>query len=155
MAPKTDKINRKLARFIDKIVFLGKKNIFEFKGLKLFPSEIHLILIMNETPTNATQMAQMLDVTKGAVSQTITRLEKKGILKKEKDPYLKNELTLLFTPFGLEVFNKYRRINLALENKFKERLSRFNEEELEVVDRFMDEILRFPDDIKKKMHTRR
>ncbi len=57
MAPKTDKINRKLARFIDKIVFLGKKNIFEFKGLKLFPSEIHLILIMNETPTNATQMA--------------------------------------------------------------------------------------------------
>ncbi len=97
----------------------------------------------------------MLDVTKGAVSQTITRLEKKGILKKEKDPYLKNELTLLFTPFGLEVFNKYRRINLALENKFKERLSRFNEEELEVVDRFMDEILRFPDDIKKKMHTRR
>jgi DNA-binding MarR family transcriptional regulator len=59
---------------------------------------IHLILVMSEQPTNATQMAQALHVTKGAVSQTISRLKKKGIIKKDKDPYLKNELTLMFTP---------------------------------------------------------
>lgn len=154
METKPDKINRKLNEFINKMIFLGKKNIFEFKGLKLHPSEIHLILIMNETPTNATQMAQRLNVTKGAVSQTIARLVKKGILIKEKDPYLKNELTLMFTPFGWEVFEQYRQISRGIEKKFKEKISRFREDELDVVDRFLDEILQLPDEI-KKMHTRR
>lgn len=152
METKPDKIHRKLNEFINKIIFLGKNNIFEFKDLKLYPSEIHLILIMSETPTNATQMARMLNVTKGAVSQTITRLVNKGILIKEKDPFLKNELTLTFTPFGWEVFEEYSRISRGIEKKFREKISRFRENELEVVDRFLDEILQLPDDI-RKMHT--
>ena len=154
METQPDKIHRKLNEFINRIIFLGKKNVFEFKGLKLYPSEIHLILVMNEAPTNATQMARALNVTKGAVSQTITRLVNKGILVKNKDPYLKNELTLTFTPFGWEVFKQYNRISQEIEKKFREKIDRFGEDELAVVERFLDEILQLPDEI-KEMHTRR
>jgi DNA-binding MarR family transcriptional regulator len=41
-----------------------------------------------------------LQLTKGAVSQTISRLCKKGVLQKTKDPFQKNELTLCLTPLG-------------------------------------------------------
>lgn len=154
MESKTDQINRKLNAFINKIIFLGKKNIFEFRGLKLYPSEIHLILVMNEAPTNASHMAQMLNVTKGAVSQTISRLVKKGILIKEKDPYLKNELTLTFTPLGKEVYQQYRQISRRVEQKFKNKLSMFRDSELEIVHRFLDEILQSPDEIKNLQNNR-
>ena len=154
METRPDKVNRKLSAFINKIIFLGKKNIFEFKGLKLYPSEIHLILVMSEAPTNASQMAQMLDVTKGAVSQTISRLVKKGVLIKEKDPFLKNELTLTFTPLGKEVFQAYSRISRTMDGKFMDKISMFRDDELAIIDRFMDEILELPDQI-KDLHTNR
>lgn len=144
-----DKIARKLNDFINQIIFLEKKNVFRFRGLKLYPSEIHLILVMSEAPTNATQMAGMLGVTKGAVSQTITRLEKKGILKKEKDPYLKNELTLSFTPLGKEVFDRYTEMSRTMDQAFREKISRFSHDELGVIDRFLDHLGELPDQIRQ------
>ena len=149
MESHSQKVNRKLNTFINKIIFLGKNNIFEFKGLKLYPSEIHLILVMSEAPTNASQMAKTLNVTKGAVSQTISRLEKKGILIKNKDPYLKNEITLAFTPLGNEVFQKYRQISRAVEDEFINKIENFREDELFIIGKFMDEILQLADTIHK------
>ncbi|THB77413.1 MAG: hypothetical protein D3926_15540 [Desulfobacteraceae bacterium] len=154
METRPDKVNRKLSALINKIIFMGKKNIFEFRGLKLYPSEIHLILVMNETPTNASHMADMLNVTKGAVSQTISRLVKKGVLVKEKDPFLKNELTLIFTPLGKELFQAYKRISQTVDGKFMDKISKFRDDELAIIDRFMDEILELPDQI-KDLHTNR
>lgn len=147
MESSAEKVHERLGAFINKILFMGKRNIFEFRGLKLYPSEIHLILVMNEAPTNASQMAQRLNVTKGAVSQTISRLVKKEILVKTKDPYLKNELTLTFTPLGKEVFHEYRQISRTVEGQFLAKISRFDPGELEIVERFLDEILEVPDTI--------
>lgn len=52
-------------------------------------------------------MAERLGVSKGAISQTLSRLEKKGILVKTKDPYMKNELTIDFLPLGKAVLQHY------------------------------------------------
>ena len=54
-----DKTSRKLKELIKKIIFPGKKNTFAFKELTLYPAEIHLIPVMDETPANAVQMARM------------------------------------------------------------------------------------------------
>lgn len=143
-----DRISRKIHEFINKIIFLEKKNIFKFEGLSLYPSEIHLILIISEKPTNATQMAEMLNVTKGAVSQTISRLEKKGILQKEKDPYYKNELTLTFTPLGKRVFDRYKQMRASMGSKLKEDISSFNNNEQKVIDKFLDHMLKIFNQIK-------
>lgn len=142
-----DAISRKLHEFINQIIFLEKKKIFNFKGLKLYPSEIHLILVMNEKPTNATQMAEKLHITSGAVSQTIARLEKKGVLRKSNDPYLKNELTLTFTSLGEKVFERYKQMQEAMDKDFYEKLASFSRDELMIVERFLDQILTFPSEI--------
>ena len=72
-------IKGQLQRVINKILFMKKKSLFLFQGVELYPSEVHLmLLIKGERATNATKMAAQLGVTKGAVSQTLSRLEKKG-----------------------------------------------------------------------------
>jgi DNA-binding MarR family transcriptional regulator len=130
-----------LERVINKILFLKKKNLFQFQGVKFYPSEVHVMLVMGEKrATNATRMAERLGVTKGAVSQTLTRLEKKGVLTKTKDPYNKNELTLTFTPFGAEAFQYYSaRVAENLE-KHDRHLEQFTDDEKAAIQRFLIEV---------------
>ena len=77
---------------IDRVLFIEKKTKVKFENVTLYPSEIHLILFLyREQDTNVTRIAERLGVTKGAISQTLSRLESKGVLHKVKDPNNKNE----------------------------------------------------------------
>ena len=85
-------------RFSNTLIFLEKKSIIEHGNLKLYPSEIHLMNIIDtEKDMNASEMATKLGVTKGAVSQTLSRLDEKGIISKTKDTLNKNRLEVRFT----------------------------------------------------------
>ena len=140
MATTSENVLQQLDRVINKVLFMKKKSFFAFKGIKFYPSEIHLLLVIKEkTATNATAIAEELGVTKGAVSQTLTRLESKGVLTKTKDPYHKNELTLSFTPFGTAAFKHYRVQANRLLKKHERYLDRFTDQEKAVVERFLME----------------
>ncbi len=107
-------IAEQVLRVVNAVLFAEKKRVFEFKGARLYPSEVHLLLVIrNELNTNATQIARKLGVTKGAVSQTLSRLEKKGIVLKAKDPANKNELTLSLTRLGREACAHCQRVQDA------------------------------------------
>lgn len=126
---------------IQKLTFLEKKRIVTHGHLKLYPSEIHLmLLIADEQESNATIMAEKLGVTKGAISQTLSRLEKKGILKKTKDPYNKNELTVTFTPIGQKTLEKFRDVQMVFRNQFVHYFSSTPENERKVIGRFLSHI---------------
>ena len=136
-------IHDKLRRVIDKLLFLDKRNIFQFDKIKLFASEIHLMLLVNqggERARNATRIAEHLGVTKGAVSQTISRLERKGILTKVKDPTMKNELCLAFTRTGQQAVREF----LAAEHETRDRhaslLRGFTQHDKEVILRFLSRL---------------
>jgi DNA-binding MarR family transcriptional regulator len=105
MKTTNEEIKEQIIQVINKTIFAEKKRIFKFKEVSLYPSEVHLMLVIkNEIDTNATEIAKQLGLTKGAISQTISRLEKKGIILKTKDPYNKNELTLSLTTFGKKAY---------------------------------------------------
>ena len=130
-----------LQRVVNKILFLKRKSLFRFRGVEFFPSEVHLMLVIKEKiATNATRMAEELGVTKGAVSQGLTRLEKKGVLIKTKDPSNKNELTLTFTPFGTEVLMRYSKGAANLFDGPKEVLGQFSDAERGAIQRFLVEV---------------
>jgi DNA-binding MarR family transcriptional regulator len=68
-------------------------------------------VIAEHPDLNAGEMAQKLGVSNGAVSQTLARLERKGVIKKVKDPSLKNRVTASFTASGsqaIQLFEKNR-----------------------------------------------
>ena len=100
-------IKRQIIRVIDKIIFSEKKKVLKSNGTSLYPAEIHLqLMIENDIDTNATKISEQLGLTKGAIPQTLSHLEKKNIITKSKDPYTINELTMSLTDFGREAYQR-------------------------------------------------
>jgi DNA-binding MarR family transcriptional regulator len=144
----TEKIKRQIIQVINKIIFAEKKKIIRLEGVSLFPSEVHLmLLIKNDIDTNSTEIAKQLGLSKGAVSQTLTRLEKKGIIVKTKDPFNKNELTLTLTEFGRAAYKFCQSRQMAFIEAHNEYLTNLGTEEKEVILNFLIHMERSLDDI--------
>jgi DNA-binding MarR family transcriptional regulator len=127
-----------ILRFSNKLIFLEKKSIIEHGDLKLYPSEIHLMNIIDtEKDMNASEMANKLGVTKGAVSQTLSRLDEKGIISKTKDTLNKNRLEVRFTSLGKEIFKKHLKIRASIQEKFAEYLDTLSDKERNIISNFL------------------
>jgi len=138
MNASNDAIQKQIVRVINKIIFKEKKKIFRFGDVALYPSEVHLMLVIkNDLDTNATVIARQLGLTKGAVSQTLSRLEKKGIIRKTKDPYNKNELTLSFTELGMKACESCQSTQAAFFKAHEHFLEKQGPREKEVILRFL------------------
>jgi DNA-binding MarR family transcriptional regulator len=126
---------------LNQVIFLEKKGKFTFDGISLHPSEIHLMLeTKGDQAVNATKIAEKLRITKGAVSQTLARLENKGIITKIKDPYYKNELSIILTPLGKKVYNQYQIIYEQIKKDFENILTLYSKDELDVITSFLSQI---------------
>jgi DNA-binding MarR family transcriptional regulator len=79
-------------------------------GVPLYRAEIHAIKAIGDNPgINMTRLAEYMGVTKGAVSQTIGKLVRKGlVLKKEADDNDKEILPQL-TELGWKGYNEHER----------------------------------------------
>jgi len=109
--------------------------------VQLHPSEIHVLLLIGAgLGNNATRMAERLGITKGAVSQTLTRLERKGLLNKRRDPQAKNELTLLLTASGSRAARKCQKLQTAMLRRFDAYLISVSETERKAIGRFLKEM---------------
>ncbi|HBU37484.1 MAG TPA: hypothetical protein DEB70_06725 [Planctomycetaceae bacterium] len=127
--------------FIDRVLFIEKKTKVKFENVTLYPSEIHLILFLyREQDTNVTRIAERLGVTKGAISQTLSRLESKGVLHKVKDPNNKNELQAEFLPFGLTVLDHCLNITANIHTQYDDYLASLTENERETISKFVAHI---------------
>ena len=148
MEPSTDRIKKQITKVINKTIFKEKKKIFKFKGVSLYPSEVHLMLVIkNDIDTNATEIAKQLGLTKGAVSQTLSRLKKKGIILKTKDPYNKNELTLSLTDFGKKAYELCQASQALFIEAHEGYLAKLNSREKEVILNFLLHMEKAVDDL--------
>jgi DNA-binding MarR family transcriptional regulator len=136
----TDEFVSQIKAIINHLIFLEKKKNFIFEGISLYPSEIHLMLeTKGEQAVNATKIADKLGISKGAVSQTLARLEKKGIIKKIKDPNYKNELSIFLTPLGKRAYDQYQILCTAIIKHFCTIISHYSEDEQKVIKRFLSD----------------
>jgi DNA-binding MarR family transcriptional regulator len=148
MKTSTEIIKKQLIQVINKTIFKEKKKIFNFKGVSLYPSEVHLMLVIkNDIDTNATEIARQLGLTKGAISQTLSRLEKKGIIRKTKDPYKKNELTLSLTGFGKKAYEICQSSQASFIEAHEGFLAKLNSRETEVIFNFLLHMEKAIDDL--------
>jgi DNA-binding MarR family transcriptional regulator len=148
MATLNDKIKKQIMHVINKTIFKEKKKIFKFKGVSIYPSEVHLMLVIkNDIDTNATAIAKQLGLTKGAVSQTLLRLEKKGIILKTKDSYKKNELTLSLTGFGEKAYELCQSSQVSFIEAHEGYLAKLDSKEKEVILNFLLHMEKTIDDL--------
>ncbi len=122
---------------VDKILHVEKDRVLKSEGVSLHPSEIHLLLFLHSRPdANAKEIGERFSITKGAVSQTLSRLESKGVLTKGRNPESQNELTLVLTGKGTRVMADVLQLKERAERRFDALLAELTEADRAAVGRF-------------------
>lgn len=131
-------LDRLVSTLINTVLNLEKSRTFVVRGRRIYPSEVHLLLLLADQPAaNATELARMLGLTKGAVSQTITRLVEKGLLTKTRDPASKNALALSFTTQGDETAAYFRDKTAQMQARVARHTAALGEDERRAIGEFL------------------
>jgi DNA-binding MarR family transcriptional regulator len=132
----------KILESIALIVSLDKKRIVTHEGAKLHPSEIQLLMFLYHVKdTNITAIAKEMGLTKGAISQTLSRLQKKGIINKEMFPKKKNELHVQFTDSGEQLMKQLNKGKKSIEGKYRRYIQTLSKKEKETISNFLDKMV--------------
>lgn len=108
----------------------------------LYMREVHFVVALGskEHPTMG-EMAESLNVTPGAVTQMVTRLEKKGYVLRSKSSRDKRQTTIALTEKGRQLWRSHLDYDRQEHMSVSERLAGFSDDELEKIIRF-ERILR-------------
>jgi DNA-binding MarR family transcriptional regulator len=101
-------------------------------GVLLYSSEVHLIDLAGRFPEeNISELAKRLGVTKGAVSQTAIRLEKKGYFERIIAENDRRNVSIRLTTRGEEAFEWHQRYHKAVNGMVAEELAKLDEKEID------------------------
>lgn len=101
-----------------------------YRMQELYMTEVHALnQIWQRSSTNMTQLAQLSNRTKGAVSQMIAKLEKRGLVEKRVSPANKSEVLLYLTPDGEEICRYHRDLEKRIYTLYLEGMDDFSEQD--------------------------
>lgn len=105
------------------------RKAFDFGiGMELYPAEIHMLTAVDmRGSTGVTELAEDLGVTKGAVSQQISKLVNKGLLTKESDPDNRSRVRIMTTEKGHEASDNHLDFHREHDRRFLEYLGTLDE----------------------------
>lgn len=120
---------RTLEEMKDEFNLLGKvmekynhisKLPFDFGvGMPLYPSEIHTIATLcNQGSMSITELAETTGVTKGAISQLVTKLEKKKLVRKTPAPDNLSKSIITPTELGKKAQEGHMNFHKTHDEKF-------------------------------------
>ncbi|NVM18917.1 MAG: MarR family transcriptional regulator [Candidatus Lokiarchaeota archaeon] len=133
---------QKILDTITKITSVDRRRVIAFDKSRLYPSEIHLLMSIHAGQnTNLTKIAKHIGLTKGAISQTLTRLQKKGVIIKKPDTNKKNELHLTFTTKGEKLMEHIIKLKKTLSFEYLQYLKNHSEKEKQIISNFLDKLI--------------
>jgi DNA-binding MarR family transcriptional regulator len=117
----------------------------------LTQAEIHTIAIVGEKPDiNITELAKLRGVTKGAASQMVYKLVKKGFLSKRISPNSDTEVCLTLTENGRTAFQAHQKYHEESGTEFLKILSEMPQEYQDYMVQFLLNFEKFLDEKLKK-----
>lgn len=131
--------NSAFAAVTDKLLQFGRRRLIHVGGVTLYPAEAHMLLAAREGG-NFTQIAGHFGVTKGAVSQNMARLERKGLVTVSKDKSSKNAALIKFTDHGVEALRRIDEIRESIGVLVGEILEQFDANERMTIHRFLEHL---------------
>jgi DNA-binding MarR family transcriptional regulator len=98
----------------------------------LFHSERHLLDMIGDNPgVNITDFARLAGITKGAVSQVVSKLENKGLVKRYKSSANDKEVFLELTRSGRDIYIQHKKTNEETLKPLIEKLEQFPDDKVE------------------------
>jgi DNA-binding MarR family transcriptional regulator len=107
----------------------------------LTSSEIHLIeVVADNEDFSVTDLAKLMGITKGAVSQTLKKLEKKGLTFKEEDPRNISRANVRLTSKGKAAYYSHKHWHETMDGGFKLYYTDLEEEKITFLLDFMTRV---------------
>ena len=102
-------------------------------GVPLYRKEIHTLQAIGRHPKiNITALAEYMGVTKGAISQTVAKLIKKGMVRKQYAQGSKKEVILELTDLGWTGFRNHEKFHMDMLNIAREHFGNQLEKKIEM-----------------------
>jgi len=112
---------QKLGRAMAKYAVIDRKPYDFGIGLDLFPAEIHMVTTVDMMDgAGVTELAAEFGVTKGAVSQQVAKLVKKGLLAKDRDPDNGSRVIISTTELGRRASRNHLEFHRRHDRRFLE-----------------------------------
>lgn len=125
-------------KIINKYNILGKIPLDHGTGDLLFPAEVHTLEAIGRNPgVTVTALAEQQGVTKGAVSQVVGKLLRKGLLEKRRSAEDGKVLHLTLTARGQIVDQGHARFHARYDQQALAALLALSEIEFETLQRFL------------------
>ena len=113
-------------------------------GEMISHSEIHLIEIIGDTQDlSVTDLSRHMGITKGAVSQSLKRLEKKGFTTKKPDPENLSRSIVLLTSKGQTAYWSHKHWHETMDGGFLKYLDELDDEAFEIIVDFLVKVESF------------
>ncbi len=112
----------------------------------LHPSEIHVVMLIGDNPgVHGSELARIAGVTRGAISQLITKLEKKGLVTKTED--LRNSLKRIpaLTNKGKVAYYAHAQYHEEMDGDLYAYVQQLTDEHVTVIENFLHEIEKMAD----------
>ena len=106
----------------------------------LTSTEIHLVEVIGDDgeTLSVTDLAGVLDVTKGAVSQILKKLERKGLTTKRADPENGSRSIVGLTAKGKTAFYAHQHWHETMDGGFKEYFNNLSQDRIDFIVEFLE-----------------
>jgi DNA-binding MarR family transcriptional regulator len=107
-------------------------------------SEIHLIAVVGQKEgLSVTDLAKHLGITKGAVSQTLKKLDGKGLVVKETDPTNTSRITVSLSTKGKVAYYSHLQWHETVDGGFRDYFVHLPEEKIRFLEEFLSNLEQF------------
>lgn len=131
----------KFMTMTEKIARAGKNPHNYGTDVNIYRSEIHIIkLIGDYADLHVSEIARKFGVTKGAISQSLKKLERKGLVEKYVDQTNNTRLLVRLTNIGRVAYLTHEEYHKELDEDFFLYLSQLNQQELEILQIFIKKV---------------
>ncbi|HBD96045.1 MAG: hypothetical protein A2015_16730 [Spirochaetes bacterium GWF1_31_7] len=107
----------------------------------LYPAEMHMIAFIKDNPgKNMTDLADIIGITKGGVSQMVTKLCKKKFITKYRSPTNCKEVFFKLTNDGEFIYSEHKRFHEEELSDVEKLLAQnYTDDEIKVIIRFLND----------------
>lgn len=143
MADSTKPLLHAFKRLIH-VLTTGKAKTFRCGDVTLYRAEAHILEIVGNQPgISATDIVRQMGVTKGAVSQIIAKLRRKGLLRQEFDAGNMKVRRLYASDTGLEVLQAHQKAEESVVRQVLAELQSCGEGEVAAFTRVVNAVTDF------------
>ncbi|MGG7144466.1 MarR family transcriptional regulator [Clostridium nigeriense] len=136
-----EEFNQTFLSFINSYKALEKTQHFSSIDCTLSISEVHTVVDIAKNPdSNLLSLSIIQGISRSAVTQMITKLEKKELVEKQSSSNKKNEYKLVLTAKGKDVFKEHQFQQDYITNEILNVLNSYPSEAISYVESLMEEI---------------